>query len=292
MFFVHPGAAHGAISRCLANGWAALGTCGLYSNGRNEIFRALGLLAPNSIPTYCAAMLTDTAYGFLLNVPGFMLNYALSGCGLLPSVIMGIKASAAVCWTSSISGGLFDTFHALDSGAPHRKARVPILARWIVVDRFELRVRKKIIWICLVSSIAATAAIYCFAPGGFRQMEKSPPLAGMAGNPGRIAGTGSSARFFWPSGIAVDSVENVYVADTYNDTIRKITSNGEVTTLAGSPQNPRGDYGSGSVARFFHPNGVAVDTSDNIYVADTGNNTIRLIALEGTVLTFAASIPE
>jgi hypothetical protein len=125
-----------------------------------------GLLAPNSIAAYCAAMLTDTAYGFLLNVPGFILNYALSGCGLLPSAIMGIKASAAVCWTSSISGGLFDTFHALDSDEPHRKARAPILARWALIDRFDLAVRKKIIWFGLVSSVVATAAIYCFAPGG------------------------------------------------------------------------------------------------------------------------------
>ncbi|HEY3854152.1 MAG TPA: hypothetical protein VGO67_07160 [Verrucomicrobiae bacterium] len=166
MLFVHPGAAHGAISRCLANGWAALGTCGIYSNGRDEIFRMFGLLTPNSLPTYCAAILTDTAYGFLLNVPGFMVNYALSGCGLLPSIIMGMKASAAVCWTSSISGGLFDTFHALDSDDPQRKARAPILARWAVIDRFDLAVRKRMIWVCLVLSIAATAAIYCFAPGG------------------------------------------------------------------------------------------------------------------------------
>ncbi len=166
MFFVHPGAAHGAISRCLANGWAALGTCGIYSNGRDEIFRMLGLLSPNTFMGYCAAILADTAYGFLLNVPGFMVNYALSGCGLLPSVIMGAKASAAACWTSSISGGLFDTFSALDSNDPQKRGRAPILARWAVIDRFELSVRRKIIWVCLSLSLAATAAIYCFAPGG------------------------------------------------------------------------------------------------------------------------------
>src|SRR5580692_2271665 len=66
MFFVHPGAAHGAVSRCLANGWAALGTCGIYSGGRDEIFRMLGILAPNSVRGCCIAISADTAYGFAL----------------------------------------------------------------------------------------------------------------------------------------------------------------------------------------------------------------------------------
>ena len=73
----------------------------------------------------------------------------LSGCGLLPALILGLKASAAVCWTSSISGGLFDTFSALDSDDPLKKARAPIFARWAVIDRFELKTRKRLIWICL-----------------------------------------------------------------------------------------------------------------------------------------------
>jgi hypothetical protein len=166
MFFVHPGAAHGAISRCLANGWAALGTCGIYSNGRDELFKRLGLLAPDSVAGCALAIMADTVYGFALNLPGFILNYALSGCALLPSVIMGIKASAAACWTSSISGGLFDTFNALDSDDPRKKSRVPILVRWAVIDRLELKTRKKLIWACLAASVAATIAIYCFAPSG------------------------------------------------------------------------------------------------------------------------------
>ena len=166
IFFVHPGAARGAVSRCLANGWAALGTCGIYSNGRDEIFRMLGILAPNSVRGCFIAIVADTAYGFALNVPGFILNYALSGCGLLPALVLGVKASAAACWTSSISGGLFDTFNALDSDDPLKKGRAPILARWAVIDRFELKTRKHLIWLCLALSIAATIAIYCFAPGG------------------------------------------------------------------------------------------------------------------------------
>jgi hypothetical protein len=166
MFLVHPGAVHGAISRCWANGWAALGTCGIYSSGRDEIFRKLGLLAPNSVQAVVAACLTDTAYGFFLNLPGSMLNYKLSGCGWVASIILGIKASGSACWTSFISGALFDTFNALDSDDPKKKARAPGWVRWLVIDRFELETRRKLIWLSLAMSLMATAAIYGFAPGG------------------------------------------------------------------------------------------------------------------------------
>jgi hypothetical protein len=166
MFFVHPGAAHGAISRCWANGWAALGTCGIYSHGRNEIFKTLGLLAPKSIGACLVCVLADTVFGFVLNVPGFVLNYGLGGCGWGPAVMLGLKAAAAACWTSSISGGLFDTFRAMDSDDPEKKSRVPILIRWAVIDPFELKTRKRLIWLCFAASVVATAAIYSFAPGG------------------------------------------------------------------------------------------------------------------------------
>jgi hypothetical protein len=166
MFFVHPGALHGLVSRCLANFWAALGTCGIYSGGRDEVFKKLGLLAPNSTAAVVAACLTDTAYGFILNLPGFVLNYKLSGCEWSAAVILGVKAAGAACWTSSISGALFDTFRALDSDDPQHKARAPGWVRWAVIDRFELRTRKKLIWASLAGSVVVTGAIYCFAPGG------------------------------------------------------------------------------------------------------------------------------
>ncbi|MCG2788803.1 MAG: hypothetical protein L6405_02500, partial [Actinomycetia bacterium] len=98
-------------------------------------------------------------------------------------------------------------------------------------------------------------------------------LAGSAGNPGSADGTGSVARFESPMGVSVDSAGNVYVADTYNHTIRMVTSAGVVTTLAGSA----GNSGStdGSAALFNLPNGVSVDNAGDVYVADTYNHTIR-----------------
>ena len=114
-------------------------------------------------------------------------------------------------------------------------------------------------------------------------------LAGSAGQAGSADGTGNAARFNGPEGVAVDGAGNVYVADTNNQLIRKISPAGVVTTLAGSPgQNGTAD-GTGSAARFYLPYAVAVDGGGNIYVADYGNNTIRKISPAGVVTTLAGS---
>src|SRR5438034_200826 len=112
-------------------------------------------------------------------------------------------------------------------------------------------------------------------------------LAGLAGYGGSADGTGSTARFFSPYGVAVDSGDNVYVADTANHTIRKVTPAGEVMTLAGLAGSPGGADGTGSAARFTVPYGVAVDGADNVYVGDTANATIRKVTPAGVVTTLA-----
>jgi sugar lactone lactonase YvrE len=112
-------------------------------------------------------------------------------------------------------------------------------------------------------------------------------LAGQAGVAGSADGTGSSARFNQPSGIAVDTVGNLYVADTSNDTIRKITPTGMVTTLAGMAGAGGSTDGIGAAARFSLPQGVTVDPAGHVYVADTGNATVREVTASGAVTTFA-----
>ena len=114
-------------------------------------------------------------------------------------------------------------------------------------------------------------------------------LAGTAGTRGDADGPGSSAQFNYPSGVAVDASGNVYVADTYNDIIRKIDPTGMVTTLAGSAGISGGNDGTGSDALFNQPSGVAVDASGNVGVADTGNATIRRITPGGAVITLAGT---
>jgi len=112
-------------------------------------------------------------------------------------------------------------------------------------------------------------------------------LAGMAGSSGSANGTGSAARFNTPYGVAVDSAGNVYVADNGNHTIRKVSAAGVVTTLAGLAGSGGSADGTGSAARFSLPNGVAVDSAGNVYVADFNNHTIRKVTPAGVVTTLA-----
>lgn len=100
-------------------------------------------------------------------------------------------------------------------------------------------------------------------------------------------GIGANARFYSPQDAAVDSAGNVFVTDEGNHTIRKISPAGIVTTFAGLAGEPGSADGTGDAARFDSPQGITIDSSDNLYVADTGNHTIRKITPAGVVTTFA-----
>ena len=108
-------------------------------------------------------------------------------------------------------------------------------------------------------------------------------LAG-SGSSGFANGQGVGATFAQPQGVAVDGYGNVYVADSDNNRIRKITSSGAVTTLAGSGSASFAD-GQGTSASFNYPMGIAISTSGNLYVADTYNHAIRKVTPDGVVTT-------
>jgi DNA-binding beta-propeller fold protein YncE len=97
-----------------------------------------------------------------------------------------------------------------------------------------------------------------------------------------------SASFKNPSGVAVDGQGNVYVADTYSMVIRKISSAGDVSTLAGNGSSTSID-GPDSTASFFFPFGIAVDAHGNIYVSELDNK-IRMISTSGVVTTLAGNL--
>ena len=110
-----------------------------------------------------------------------------------------------------------------------------------------------------------------------------------AGTPGDDDGTGSAARFWWPSSMCIDAANNIYVADYNNHRIRRITPAGVVTTLAGT--GAAGNLnGSFAAAQFNYPCGIAIDEDGNLYVADRVNVDIRLLDIgTNTVTTFAGN---
>jgi sugar lactone lactonase YvrE len=112
-------------------------------------------------------------------------------------------------------------------------------------------------------------------------------IAGSTGNIGYVDGTGETAQFRYPRGIAVDAADNLYVADYGNHVIRKIDSNRVVSTLAGDGMAGNTD-GTGAAARFNYPEGLALDDSGNLFVADRLNHLIRKVELATRKVTTLA----
>ena len=109
------------------------------------------------------------------------------------------------------------------------------------------------------------------------------------GTAGYSDGKGSEAKFNYPKGIAVDAQGNVYVADSFNQRIRKITPDGTVSTLAGS--DPGDADGKGTTAKFNRPVDIDIDENGDLYVTDQLNLNIRKIKPDGTVTTLAGKGP-
>ena len=135
-----------------------------------------------------------------------------------------------------------------------------------------------------------TLSVADYANGTIRQVTPAggvTTLAGSTVNRGNVDGTGSAATFASPLGLAQDASGNLYVADAQNNTVRKVSASGSVSTLAGKAGATGTTDGAGAAARFNHPTGVAVDGAGNVFVADSTNNTIRKITVSGSVTTLA-----
>lgn len=112
------------------------------------------------------------------------------------------------------------------------------------------------------------------------------------GRPG-FSGDGGpavEAQLNFPSGLAVDADGNLYIADTDNQRVRKVTRDGVISTIAGSGnQGFSGDGGPAVEAELVSPTGVAVDAKGNVYIADFGNSRVRVVSPDGRIRTFAGS---
>jgi sugar lactone lactonase YvrE len=131
--------------------------------------------------------------------------------------------------------------------------------------------------------VADGGAVRKVSPGGV-----VTTLAGIADQTGNVDGTGSAARFFSLSGITVDPSGIIYVADSINRTIRKVTAAGVVTTLAGNPTASGAADGTGTTASFLAPTAIAADGNGSLYVADAC--AIRKVSAAGVVTTVVGVI--
>jgi sugar lactone lactonase YvrE len=127
-------------------------------------------------------------------------------------------------------------------------------------------------------AVDANGTVYVAGSNRIRKITSAGVVTTLAGS-GSYAfadGTGASASFYSPEGVAVDAFGAVYVADSNNGRIRKISSQGVVTTLAGSGNWDFAD-GTGASASFYSPSGVAVGANGTVYVADPWAQRIRII---------------
>jgi sugar lactone lactonase YvrE len=136
-----------------------------------------------------------------------------------------------------------------------------------IADRFNFRVRK----------VSPGGTITTFAGGG---------KPGVFGD----GGPATSATLRNPSAVALDGKGNVYIADRDNMRVRKVSSGGKITTIAGTGvQGFSGDGGPATSAQLRFPDGVAIDEQGNVYIADSQNHRVRKVSPGGTITTFAGT---
>jgi hypothetical protein len=143
--------------------------------------------------------------------------------------------------------------------------------------------------------IAANASVAYVADTNnhlIRRIDGNGAVTRVAGQPsstGSADGVGSAARFSWTNQIASDASGNIYMADIFNDAIRRISPSGSVTTLAGVAGQGGYADGTGAAARFLSPSHLATSGDGNLFVADNGNCVVRRISPLGAVLTIAGT---
>ncbi|MFB3828228.1 MAG: hypothetical protein ACE15B_15775 [Bryobacteraceae bacterium] len=131
---------------------------------------------------------------------------------------------------------------------------------------------------------SSASRVRAIGPNGVVRTFAGSPISGFSGD----GGMASLCRLFGPSALAADGGRNVYIADTFNHRIRKVTAGGVITSIAGK-DHFAGDGGAATAALLQRPNGVAVDKNGVLYVSDTNNHRIRRVAPDGTISTYAGT---
>jgi len=141
--------------------------------------------------------------------------------------------------------------------------------------------------------VDAAGNLYISGGNCIRKVDTNGIITTVAGNGSAgfsgDGGPATSAKLNVPYSVAVDSAGNLYVADSYNHRIRKVDTNGIITTVAGSGSGYSGDGGLATSAQLFFPSGVTVDGAGNLFISDTYNFRIRKVDTNGIITTVAGS---
>ena len=135
--------------------------------------------------------------------------------------------------------------------------------------------------------IAVAATLASAQSGGGYLITTVVDAAGSEGV-GGDGGAATAAQLNFPTGVAADAAGNLFIADTFNNRIRKVSANGTITTVAGTgARGLGGDGAPATAAQLNYPQAVAVDAAGNLFIADTGNMLIRKVSASGIVTTLA-----
>ncbi len=252
------------------------------SNGTYSAAAGYNLLSGVGVPNVAALLTATLPVNSSVNISSQLANsvvtvgqpatFFINATGALPLTYQWQrKAAGSSTWASLTDSTTY-------SGSTTTQLIVTGTTAAMTGDQFQ----------CIVSNSSSTATS---APAMTLTVNTTgvTTLAGFPGSAGTTNGTGRAARFNFVGAVRVDAQDNVYVADPANSLIRKVTPAGVVTTVAGLAGIAGSIDGSTSVATFNNSGGVAVDSTGNVYVADSGNYTIRKISSSGTVSTLAGS---
>ncbi len=251
---------------------------------KRQLLKLLAMTALADLATGCGgggSGTTDSGASSTLAAPTITTQPTSQSVAVAASAIFSVIATGTPAptyqWQSSRDGG---TTYTPIAGATSATYTTPATSAGDTDTRFRVVVSNSQ---GTVTSTAATLTVASVAPAGALSV-----FAGNVYGPG-ADGSGAAASFYYPTGPSVDSAGNLYIADSGNYTIRKITPAGQVTTLAGTYLQEGNNDGTGPNAGFYAPAGSAVDSVGNVYVSDSGNNLIRKITPAGVVTTLAGS---
>ena len=273
----------GVAPTCSANTsgtWAGTYSLAGYSDGNISITAVISDKAGNSFTSASITTIKDTVSPTITINPNYTnpVMYPNTNISLSGTCTEKSKWNINVSITSGSYNTTFTNQYCSLSGTWNNNFSIsggPYGTYTITVSHYDV----------------AGNTLYVYAT---TQRPPPPTINNFAGksNPSLLGdgGAATNASIRSPGDVAVDSSGNIYIADTYNQRIRKVNTSGIITTIAGTGvYGFSGDGGAAVNAYFYNPRGVAVDSSGNIYIADTNNQRIRKVNTSGIITTIAGN---